>query len=47
MAPPMIQTYMDYIDCLTCSILQHFLARFDARKSDGSNRGAIESLQEI
>ena len=29
------------------SILQHFLAKLGARKSDDSNRGAIQSLQEI
>ena len=28
-------------------ILQHFLAKLDARKSDDSNRAAIQSLQEI
>ena len=38
---------MDYTDYLKCRILQHFLAKLDARKSDDSNRGAIQSLQEI
>ena len=42
-----IQKYMDYTDYLKCRILQHFLAKLDARKSDDSNRGAIQSLQEI
>ena len=28
-------------------ILQHFLAKLDAGKSDEPNRGAIKSLQEI
>ena len=32
---------------LKSRILQHFLAKLDARKSDDSNRGAIKSLQEI
>ena len=32
---------------LKCRILQHCLAKLDARKSDDSNRGAIQSLQEI
>ena len=31
-------------DYLKCRILQHFLAKLDARKSDDSNRGAIQSL---
>ena len=35
-----------------CNQLSHrflsaFLAKFDARKSDGSNKGAVKSLQEI
>ena len=30
---------MDYTDYLKCRILQHVLAKLDARKSDGSNRG--------
>ena len=42
-----IQTDMDYTDYLKSCILQHFLAKLDARKSDDSNRGAIQTLQEI
>ena len=42
-----IQTYMDYTDDLNCRMLHHFLAKLDARKSDDSNMGAIQSLQEI
>ena len=34
-----IQTYMDCTDYLKCRLLQHFLAKLDARKSDDSNRG--------
>ena len=48
MASPMMfeemHTYTDYTDYLKCRILQHFLAKLDARKSDDSNRGAIQSL---
>ena len=40
-------TCMHYTDYLNWCILQHFLAKLDARKSDDSNRGAIQSLQEI
>ena len=31
-------------DSLEYRILQHFLPKLDARKSDDSNRGAIQSL---
>ena len=44
---PLHAAYMDCTDCLKCSILQHFLAKMDARKGDDLNRGAIQSLQEI
>ena len=27
-----MQTYMDYTECLKCRMLQHFLAKLDARK---------------
>ena len=53
MASPMmfeeVHTYrhVDYTDYLKYRNLQHFLAKLDARKSDDSNRGAIQSLQEI
>ena len=37
----------DYTDYLKCRILQNFVAKLDAPKNDDSNRGAIQSLQEI
>ena len=39
-----MQTCIDYIDYITCCILQHFLAKLDASKGDDSNRGAIRAL---
>ena len=35
----MFEEMHTYIDYLKCRILQHFLAKVDARKSDDSNRG--------
>ena len=35
------QTYMDYMDYLKCRILQHFLAKLDARKCDDSKTGCL------
>ena len=35
---------MDYTDYLKCRILPHFLAKFDARKSDDSNRGGASQV---
>ena len=39
----MLQTYTDCTEYLKCRMLQHCLAKLDAR-SDDSNRGAIQSL---
>ena len=39
--------HIDCIDYIKCRVLQHFLAKLDARKSDDPTKGAIKSLQEI
>ena len=41
-----VHTYR-HADYVKRRMLQHFLAKLDARKSDESKRGAIQSLQEI
>ena len=38
---------MDYTDYLKCRILQHVLAKLDARKSDDSNRGDSISTRNL